>query len=69
MKNYSKKLAKAKSVFNKAHDKTASLMFNIQQDIKKKEAKIDTLREEIQELSTTQNEARQFMANLNKFVE
>lgn len=69
MKNYSKKLAKAKSLFSRAHDKTANLLYKVQMDINKREAKIEALQKETSELCAMKDTMTRFMSNLNKFME
>lgn len=67
-KNYTKKLARTKSLFSKAYDKAAALVAKMQQDIDSKKAQIAALNNETSELISVQNETKTFMSNLEKFV-
>lgn len=67
-KNYTKRLARTKSLFSKAYDKAAVLIAKMQQDIDNKKAQIVALNNETSELISVQNETKSFMANLEKFV-
>lgn len=67
-KNYTKKLARTKSLFSKAYDKAANLVAKMQSDIDAKKAQIEALNRETNELVSVQNETIAFMGNLEKFV-
>lgn len=67
-KNYVKSLSKTKSMFSVAYEKASKLVEKMQKDIDNKVAQAAELTSQAASIRATQNEAKTFMSNLEKFL-
>lgn len=66
--SYADRLGNIKSMFQVAHSKASALNDEMQKDIETKQAQIESINTQIKEISITQEEAKRFMSNLEKFI-
>ena len=66
--SYADRLGNIKSMFQVAHSKASALNDEMQKDIETKQAQIESINAQIKGISITQEEAKRFMSNLEKFI-
>ena len=66
--SYADRLGNIKSMFQVAHSKASALNDEMQKEIGTKQSQIESINAQIKEISITQEEAKRFMSNLEKFI-
>lgn len=66
--SYADRLGNIKSMFQVAYSKASALNDEMQKEIETKQAQIESINAQIKEINTTQEEAKRFMSNLEKFI-
>lgn len=66
--SFTERLVGVKSMFKKAHEDASSLNVEMQVEMDKKNAQIQSINSEIEDIKTVQKETSEFMSNLEKFI-
>lgn len=66
--SFSERMASIKSMFKTAHENASNLHSQMEEEIKSKEAQIDTLQSDIETINVTKKEAETFMENISKLI-
>lgn len=66
--SYADRLGNIKSMLQIAYSNASALNGEMQKDIETKQAQIESINAQIKEISITQEEAKRFMSNLEKFI-
>ena len=66
--SYADRLENIKSMFQSTYNKASALNDEMQKEIEIKQAQIESINAQIKEINITQEEAKRFMSNLEKFI-
>ena len=65
---FAERLSSVKAMFQTAHNQASALNDEMQKEIETKQSQIESINAQIKEISTTQEETKRFMSNLEKFI-
>lgn len=65
---FAEKLSNIKTTFLAAYNQASALNDEMQKEIEAKQAQIQLINTQIKEISTTQDETKRFISNLEKFI-
>lgn len=65
---FAERLSNVKAMFQTAYNQASALNNEMQKEIETKQSQIESINAQIKEISTTQEETKRFMSNLEKFI-
>ncbi len=66
--SFAEQMTAIKSIFKTAHENASNLYSQMEEEIKSKESKIDSLQSDIEAINITKMETEEFIKNISKLI-